>query len=328
MDRILQEPAIKLPRYIENGLKEESIASYNMGIFGGSDMKFIGDFCKEAMTLCETNKNNCLNGNFTILFEQILFAYKVRKENQSVGTIFHKIFNDNGYTIADICDLRRYDEKRFFHLLGGHKRNQEVIDSLTGTILVQYPDYYKRIIFLFPNFHPRGLVKGSICIPLMFSDNPIKSYIEFLNNTEKEWCAISWEDLLEVEIKCARGKGLSYHKDNLNDINVCYNPYIKCFDVPTTWATESLQKMRQRLSQNKDVPIQRIAIIPSISSKLRKEYVLFELESQVLEVLREHPMRISELLNKLTSRGGKEMYSLWLTEIQILLNEGLIIPIN
>lgn len=40
MDRILQEPAIKLPKYIADGLKEESIASYNMGIFGGSIQRF------------------------------------------------------------------------------------------------------------------------------------------------------------------------------------------------------------------------------------------------------------------------------------------------
>lgn len=329
MDRILQESAIKLPQYIEDGLKEESIASYNMGIFGGNDLKFIGEFCKEAMALCDSNKDTCTDGNFNLLFEQMLFAHKVARKELNVSTIIPKIFNDNGYTVGEFCDLGN-PEKWFFHLLGGHKRNTEVIESLVRTVIILHPDWYRRIILLFPYLHLRGLTKGMICIPLMFSDTPIKPYIDFLNHAEEDWSALSWEELLDVESRCIRGNAVS-RIDDLADVavNVCCNPYMKCYDVPTTWSAESLQKIRERLFQKEDVPIQEIAIIPSTTSILRKEYVLFELESQVLEMVKDYPMRIPELLNALTQDGKKAgMTTLWLSEIRILLNEGLLIPDN
>lgn len=329
MDRILQESAIKLPRYIADGLKEDSISSYNMGIFGGSDLKFIGEFCKEAMALCNSNKDTCTDGNFNLLFEQMFFAQKVAKERQKVSTIIPKTFNDNGYTVGDFCDLSN-QEKWFFHLLGGHKRNTEVIDSLMRTVIILHPDWYRRIIFLFPYLYRRGFVQGKVCIPLMNCDIPIKHYIEFLNQAEEDWSTLSWEELLDVESRSIRGNAVSRIDDLLGlAVGVCCNPYIKCYDVPATWDAEALKRMRERLSQKEGVPIQKIAAIPSVASRLRKEYVLFELEHQVLEQTRDRPMQISELLNALTQDGKKAgMTTLWLSEIRILLNEGLLIPDN
>ena len=79
------------------------------------------------------------------------------------------------------------------------------------------------------------------------------------------------------------------------------------------------------MSCKEDAPLEKIAISPTLSSKRKKEYVLYELESQVLELAGKHPMQMSELLNVLTSKS-EEMYSVWFTEIRILLNEGLLIP--
>lgn len=325
MDRILQESAITLPKYIEEGLKEESIVSYNMGVFGGNDMDFIHEYCEEALTLCDTNKAICLNGNFNLLFEQILFAYKAREEDLPVSTLFSRTFNDNGYTVKDFCQLEEYAQKSYFHLLGGHKRNRDVIESLEEVLIANYPDYYKTITTVFLYLHPRGFIKGTICVPLMIDDESIKSYIDFLNEAERDWSALSWEDLIEVEARRIEGKALSCHEDKLNaDLVICSNPYLKCFDVPTTWDATSLQKMRERFSCKEDAPIERIAVIPTLSSRKRKEYVLYDLEHQVLKLVKGQSMPILDLLNTLTS-VSEEMLSLWQTEIQILLNEGLLI---
>ena len=45
MDRILSYPEILIPEYIQKALSEESIPSYNMGFFGGSDLAFIRHYC-------------------------------------------------------------------------------------------------------------------------------------------------------------------------------------------------------------------------------------------------------------------------------------------
>ena len=87
--------------------------------------------------------------------------------------------------------------------------------------------------------------------------------------------------------------------------------------------------MRKRLSCKEDAPIEKVAVVPMLSFKTRKEYVLYELEHQVLEQLKGCSMKVYELLNKLIAKNSsEEMRTLWLTEIQILLNEGLLIPYN
>ena len=56
MDRILEHPSIRLPDYIGKGLKEESVASYNMGFFGGTDLDFIHRYCREVFRFMEENR--------------------------------------------------------------------------------------------------------------------------------------------------------------------------------------------------------------------------------------------------------------------------------
>lgn len=329
MDRLLEESALELPLYIREGLKEESIASYNMGLFGGSDLEFIHTYSEEALTLCDRNKGICSNGNFNLLFEQMLFAYKARKEGKQVSTICPKVYNDNGYTSEEFCQLNRYDKKWFFHLLGGHKRNPEVIERFVETFITLYPDYYKLILSLYPHRYQRGITREALSLLMMNANMPIRSYIDFLNKAEMEWNTLSWEDLLGVERKCVEGKRVSCHKDMPNDICVCRNPYLKCFDVPTTWDKEAIQIMRKRLSCKEDAPIEKVAVLPTLTLKIRKEFVLYELEHQVLEMLGESPMQVSDLLNQLILKSkSEEMRSLWFAEIRILLNEGLLIPNN
>ena len=130
-----------------------------------------------------------------------------------------------------------------------------------------------------------------------------------------------------MEIQRAEGKKLSCVKDGLNDIIVCVNPYLKCFDVPSNWGEGSMRTMRERLSQKEDVPVRQVATIPTLSTKLRREYVLFDLEDQVLEQLKSHPMQVSELVDKLIQKcKSKAMRLLWQTQIRVLLSEGLVIP--
>ena len=231
MDRLLQESDLTLPGYIEEALKEESIASYNMGLFGGNDLDFIHEYCKEALALCDRNKATCLNGNFNLLFEQILFAYKTKQEKLPVSTIFPGVFNDNGYTANDFCQLEEYPQRSYFHLLGGHKRNRDITESLEEVLFINYPESYRAVTALFPYLHPRSFGEGTVCIPLMTADEPIKSYIEFLNEAERSGSVLSMKDLTEVESKRIEGRYLSRHDDKMSEeLAVRINPYLKFHD--------------------------------------------------------------------------------------------------
>ena len=327
MDRLLKESSLNLPTYLEDGLKEESIASYNMGLFGGNDLAFIHAYCKEALAVCDMNKATCLNGNFNLLFEQVLLAYKAKEDEIPVSTIFPQVFNDNGYTAKEFCQLSQYNEKGYFHLLGGHKRNPEVIETFVETFISLDPDYYKSIVSLFPHQYWRGITSGTVCLLIMTADLPIRPYIDFLNKAEMDWSKLSWEEMYEVEQRRIEGKVLSIGEERLNtETIISPNPYLKCFDVPTAWDKEAIEIMRKRLSCKDGAPIERVAVIPTLSPKTRREYVLYELEHQVLEQMEGCAIPVSKLLNKLIAKSKSEkMRILWLSEIRILLNEGLLI---
>lgn len=324
---LLQVSGIRMTDTLDKDICSDSLLSYNMGVFGGSDLNFIHSYCEEAMSFCNSNKSLNLNGNFNILFEQILFAYFAEREKQPVNTIFSKTYNDNGYSAGDFCNLDRYREKTLFHLLGGHKRNKGITESLSDIFLSSYGDYYVRLVSAFPLLHQRGFSNGIVCMPVMNTDLPIQSYIEFLNGAEEEWSTLSWDELMDVEKRRVAGKALSYIAELPKDMVICRNPYLKCFDVPAAWDEGQFQIMRKRLSCKEDVPIQKVAVIPTLTPRQRKENILHELEGRVLDLIWEHPMQVSDLLTGLASKS-EDTQTLWLMETRLLLNEGLVIPYN
>lgn len=325
MDNLLKESSLKLPEYLEDALRGESISSYNMGVFGGHDLDFIHAFCEDALAVCGANMATCTNGNFNLLFEQILLACSVQEEGRVVGTVFTQTFCDNGYTTKDFCDLDRYGQKGYFHLLGGHKRDKALTEALEEVLIARYPDYYKAVVSLFPHLLPRGLTKGTVSLLMMTPDLRIKPYFDFLSEAEREWNRLTWEELHEVELRRIKGRDLSLGEEwQKAETVVCCNPYLKCFDVPTSWDEEARQLLRSRLSMREDAPLERVAVIPTLTSRRKREFALYELELQVLKELRRKPMQVSELLTTLTA-SSENMRILWLQEIRILLCEGLII---
>ena len=153
MDRILLEPAIKLPKYIEDGLKEESIASYNMGIFGGSDLGFIHQFCHEAFEFMKSNRMNdstCKHSfiDCNVFFEQVIFGVMTDLHKKEVASVIGRAICDEGYTWQEFCNFRKFGENRLLHLLGGHKRNKNITYSFERFMLTYYPKLAEEIVAL------------------------------------------------------------------------------------------------------------------------------------------------------------------------------------
>ena len=137
MDRILTYPTIRIPDYVAENLGNGRLASYNMGFFGGCDMDFIQRYCHEAFGFMEDNHMNdstCEHSSVwcNIFFEQVLLAVLADREGIRVADVLGRSIEDEGYTVAEFSDRERYEEKQFFHLLGGHKRcrqNYEMIEK-------------------------------------------------------------------------------------------------------------------------------------------------------------------------------------------------------
>lgn len=182
-----------IPGYLERELDKDSILSYNAGVLGGNDIEFIQKYCRAAFELIQTNHlndsdNKNTNVNHNILFEQILFYALAADSDKEVTTVLEQSVNDNGYSYQDFCDFYLYDKKMLIHLIGGHKRTPKIYELLALTLLRKYPDYYQKIIKLFPQKNIRFsdvenkyFLKDLPNDDLLHLERNLCNYFEFLN---------------------------------------------------------------------------------------------------------------------------------------------------
>ena len=294
MDRIMNHPAIHIPGYIKRRLNENSIASYNMGIFGGRNLHFIRDYCNEVFRFMSGNKMNdpeCAHSNVwcNIFFEQMIFAAKADEEGCKVTSILGRPMKDEGYTNDEFCDLRRYEEKQFFHLLGGHKGNRQNCEMLMKTLLRLYPETFRRILSLFPRRHLRqsGLMGKSHSI--LSIQMCMAQYKDFLEELEQSWSYIPLE-----QMECMKTQEANYvrfiaaSEVERRTFIIHANPRIKMFNVPATWHEMARQLLRDRLTCENNFPMEHIAVIPSLMGRGLKEVPIVDIQMEVLEMLDMH----------------------------------------
>lgn len=154
MDQIRKSP-VSIPDFLLEELNKDSISSYNAGVIGGSDLNFIRRYCRSAFDFISENRlsdtdNLLVNINYNVLFEQILYHCLTEKEAKTVTTLIAHPINDNGYTCHEFCNFDSFGKTKFMHIIGGHKQNERICELLSHTLQDNYPEYYKRIIELFP----------------------------------------------------------------------------------------------------------------------------------------------------------------------------------
>lgn len=328
---------ISLPYYLEEELNKDSIGSYNAGILGGNNLAFIKEYCQTAFDIIEINHLNDIdsqkiNVNNNILFEQILFYALSTTCKTPVTTVLDHSVRDNGYTYQSFCNFYKYNNTKLMHVLGGHKRNQRICELLGKTLLDKYPDYYKKIIELFPFSHKRMREKNRYTInPNLSVQKCIASYYDHLNELSSKWELISNEELY------AQQKYASAYISSINDKgeipNSCIlkkNPNLSVFEIPKHWPLEAKHLLWDRI--NKDVHFGNfdIACIPCLLDKGFKEVVIKDLSYNILMLLEDHKTfdyLFNELRPSLSSDINNDMeqvFRMVMGEIEYLLYNGLI----
>lgn len=336
MNDVLQRD-ISLPYYLEEELNKDSIGSYNAGILGGNNLEFIKEYCQIAFDIIEINHLNDIdsqkiNVNNNILFEQILFYALSTTCKTPVTTVLDHSVRDNGYTYQSFCNFYKYNNAKLLHVLGGHKRNQRICELLGKTLLDKYPDYYKKIIELFPSNHKRMREKNRYTItPNLSVRMCIASYYDHLNELSSKWKLISNEELYAQQ-KCA-----SAYISSINDKgeipNSCIlkkNPNLSIFEIPKHWPLEAKHLLWDRI--NKDIHFGNfdIACIPCLLDKGFKEVVIKDLSYNILMLLEDHKTfdyLFNELRPSLSSDINNDMdqvFRMVMGEIEYLLYNGLI----
>lgn len=137
-------PAIDiLPEAMEKYDQGINHKAYNMGIFGGNDIPFIKDYCRQAFDFVDRNldKVNKLKGiNFNIFFEQVLLYELATRYGKDVATYIKDDIGDNEYKgLADFDNVP--EEKKYLHLLGFYKKIPTVCNKMLAYVIRYYPGY-------------------------------------------------------------------------------------------------------------------------------------------------------------------------------------------
>jgi len=136
-----------LPEAMEDYDQNVSHKAYNMGIFGGNDILFIKDYCKQALEFVDLNLEqvNKLQGiNFNIFFEQVLLHELATRNDKDVATYIKEDIGDNEYQgFADFDNVP--EDRKYLHLLGFYKKIPTVCNKMLAYVIKYYPEYIMRL---------------------------------------------------------------------------------------------------------------------------------------------------------------------------------------
>lgn len=310
MDGVLQLENLCLPEYIRKGLQEVSVASYNMGVFGGHDVTFIHKYCDKVFDFIRDNRINdaqCKNSwvNCNVFFEQVFFANFADHENREVEGLLDRKVRDDGYGTNEFCNLDFYGERPFFHLIGGHKRNKWVIDVFENAMIRCFPQYYRQIVRMFPqrfvrfsnDVEYRGASnRGTLCEEMAQWEN-------FLDEQKKEWQDLSSEDLMETETLISNSHQFSLVSvQEQEKIKLKCNPHIAYFKIPEEWPEKTVDSLKLRFSCSEMYPLSMVAVTPSIRAEGLHYKPVLKMELMIIDVLKEQEMNFGELRQKIMVR--------------------------
>lgn len=304
MERILRHPEIRLPECIQASLGKQNIASYNMGIFGGHDIAFIKDFCHQAFNFLDTNQMNDASKEYAweecnILFEQVLFAVLADLQSKEVATIGRPM-RDEGYMSHEFCNLTDFENKNFFHILGGHKGSKAVCYALERILLTYFPEYFERIVKLFPLNHVRLAMPPSIS-NRRDTGKQEDGFEKFITEKESLLESIPKEKVIEQE------KANSRFFDFVNEEKIeqkCYivvqNPLCHVYDFTSDEKSMGAGHFSQLFTRKyTEERLCAAVILPGIDKYRNKIIPISELGRNALTILGERECTYGDLCYKL-----------------------------
>ncbi len=133
--------------------KEKGLTQINAGILGGNNISFIKEYAKKAFEFIERNESLIdkipeNKGGFNMVFEQYLFYALAKEKNIPISTLFSEHFN----RFEGLSDFHRIPNSAYYiHALGTLKKLRTVGINVAERLLIEYPEYYSRIIQLYKN---------------------------------------------------------------------------------------------------------------------------------------------------------------------------------
>ena len=336
IDRLLSYPEIVLPEFVQKGLAEQSVASYNMGLFGGSDLAFICRYCQVVEDFMQTNSMNDSSERVSridcnVFFEQIFFAAFANSEQREVTSILERPIDDKGYTAREFCSLQKYQANRLFHILGGHKRNANVQRALRHFFASKFPDQFAKIYVLTKGMK---LIRKPILPILSESLEETKNqFFGFVDQQVLKWSEMAVDSYVKYEASFASITALPYDNEEENDISFFCNPYLCIYTFQNVNEDDVIQ-MRRWFHCEVNFPLRTVAIFPELIGDGYEAEPLLPIDMEIVKAIRHGAYNISEITKKIfVSQNTDETKSPYLKryikeEINHLIKSDVIIVVN
>ena len=341
MDRLLKYSSLLLPEYIEKGMHEESVVSYNMGFLGGTDLDFIHRYCQEVFGFMEKNRMNdptCPHSTVdcNVFFEQVIFAMMADREHRTVASVLGRSMQDEGYTRGEFCDLDYYGEKPFYHILGGHKRSQTVCEMMSRAMLRLHPEHYRQILSLCSIRHHR-LNKNVIYLEcMMTAQQSMAQYEDFLTEKEKEWKDLDVEELFQMEREIAGFvRFTKMDGEEMRDLTLKACPWFSIFHIPQNWNPWAAMQLKEKFGCEKEYPLTMVAVMPCLQGRGLRESPLLDMGQRIFTLLQKRSMTFGELQDEIVGsfclksrEASKGACRHIMHEVRELLKNGIIIGLR
>lgn len=331
MNRILDKSEIRVPEHIVKGIKDDSIASYNMGVFGGTDIGFIRSYCQSAFDFMEENQMNDAtkehaNVDCNLLFEQVFFAAKADAEHREVSVLCRPM-QDEGYTSRDFCNLTNFDKANFFHVLGGHKQSDSVCYALERVLQRESPTLYQSICNVFRHRHP--LLYGRIENLGVETDYPLPN--GFIETAKEKWADMSSGQLLQLgRATSTYFRFINLNRLERNDCIVSLNQYAKL------WILEHPFCRKRKITSNRDFTssalVQGLCVVPPVFGANIQVVPISQLGCRILMQVKEKEIRYGDVKRTLYGcfseklrKQRKSMNNLFFNEIVYLFYYGILL---
>lgn len=337
VDRILSVKTLHINDDILSRVKNGTILSYNLGIFGGHDLDFIHKYCENVFNFMDTNQMNDKNSvnsstRCNVFFEQILFAMYSKLMNKKVTSLIPILIDDNGYTSKDFGDLKNYFSSSYFHILGSHKTRKSITSFLKKILLLKNSNIYEKMIPLFPENHIQEF-KSSPVENTFSIERSIAQYDDFKEECLQKWHGLNLKDIINLETNiasylCYKDATFSKKKDFLFKVN----PYLTIFSISDKWHPKAILKLRNRYHCEPLFPLKDIAMMPSTNYFGINEVPLTDFECDIISIMRDRVISFDQIFHRLMETylisDKKNTLGLFINVLEQLLKQGVIILAN
>ncbi len=143
-----------IPALLQKAAAATDIYAVNTGVFGGHDLRFIKDYCRQAWQFVDDNKDSLHQlirpDQLNFIFEQCLLYYLAEQQGVQPVCIVEDLIDDPAY--MDFARFADVPDVPLIHTVAGYKKMAFTCEHMARRLRNDYPDVYYAVVELCKNY--------------------------------------------------------------------------------------------------------------------------------------------------------------------------------